>query len=65
VPGHVVVQHQGSEANDHENRQDIVRDRLVTGQRAEGLAKEPGADLVVMVGQGREAIEQEVAHSWW
>jgi hypothetical protein len=60
VPGHVVVERQGSEADDHEVRQDVVRDRLVTGQCAEGSAKAPGAGLVVVVGQGREAIEQEV-----
>ena len=65
MPGHVVVERQGSEADDHEDRQDVVRDRLVTGQRAEGPAKEPGAGLVVMAGQGREAIEQEVADSRW
>jgi hypothetical protein len=38
----------------------VVRDRLVTGQCAEGPAKQPGVGLVAVVG----AFNAEPAESW-
>jgi hypothetical protein len=65
VPGHVVVERQGSEADDHESspgrRPGSAGHRSASRGPGEGAGRRPRRG-----GRpGREAIEQEVADSRW